>query len=68
MVFSTAARLTADAAQAEDIAQDVFLKAYQNFDMLKESPSPGGWLKTVARNLTLNHSPGTAAAGASSPT
>jgi RNA polymerase sigma-70 factor (ECF subfamily) len=55
MVFSTAARLTGDKAQAEDIAQDVFIKAYQSFDMLRESPSPGGWLKTVARNLTLNH-------------
>jgi RNA polymerase sigma-70 factor (ECF subfamily) len=55
MVFSTAARLTGDPAQAEDIAQDVFIKAYQNFDMLRESPAPGGWLKVVARNLTLNH-------------
>jgi RNA polymerase sigma-70 factor (ECF subfamily) len=55
MVFSTAARLTGDTAQAEDIAQDVFIKAYQNFAMLRESPAPGGWLKTVARNLTLNH-------------
>ena len=55
MVFSTAARLTGDPATAEDIAQDVFIKAYQSFDMLRESPSPGGWLKTVARNLTLNH-------------
>ncbi len=55
MVFSTAARLTGDAAQAEDIAQEVFVKAWQSFDMLRESPTPGGWLKTVARNLTLNH-------------
>ena len=55
MVFSTAARLTGDAAQSEDIAQDVFIKAYENFDMLRESASAGGWLKTVARNLTLNH-------------
>src|SRR3569833_2013816 len=55
MVFSTAVRLTGDAATAEDIAQDVFIKAYQSFDMLRESPSPGGWLKTVTRNLTLNH-------------
>jgi RNA polymerase sigma-70 factor (ECF subfamily) len=55
MVFSTAARLTGDAAQAEDIAQDVFVKAWPSFDMLRESHSAGGWLKTVARNLTLNH-------------
>ena len=55
MVFSTAARLTGDDAQAEDIAQDVFLKAYQSFPMLRESGAAGGWLKTVTRNLTLNH-------------
>ncbi|MBB6092316.1 RNA polymerase sigma-70 factor (ECF subfamily) [Povalibacter uvarum] len=55
MVFSTAARMTGNDAQAEDIAQEVFLKAYENFDQLRESPTAGGWLKTVATNLTLNH-------------
>ncbi|MDP3073322.1 MAG: RNA polymerase sigma factor [Opitutaceae bacterium] len=55
MVFSTAARLTGNAAQAEDIAQDVFLKAYENFHHLATSPTAGGWLKTVATNLSLNH-------------
>lgn len=55
MVFSTAARLTGNDAQAEDLAQETFLKAYEHFDMLRTSPSPGGWLKTVATNLTLNH-------------
>jgi RNA polymerase sigma-70 factor (ECF subfamily) len=55
MVFSTAARLTGNDAQAEDIAQDVFLKAYENFDQLRGSPAAGGWLKTVATRLTLNH-------------
>ncbi len=55
MVFSTAVRLTGNEAQAEDIAQEVFLKAYEGFEQLRSSPSAGGWLKTVARNLTLNH-------------
>ena len=55
MVFSTAARITGNATQAEDIAQEVFLKAYQHFDMLSASPKAGGWLKTVATNLSLNH-------------
>jgi len=55
MVFSTAARLTGDDAQAQDIAQEVFLKAYENFPSLRTSPTAGGWLKTVATNLTLNH-------------
>ncbi len=55
MVFTTAARLVGDDQQAEDIAQEVFLKAYENFGHLGSSPSAGGWLKTVARNLSLNH-------------
>ena len=55
MVFSTAARLSGNDAQAEDIAQEVFLKAYESFDQLRSSPAAGGWLKTVATRLTLNH-------------
>jgi len=55
MVFTTAARLTGDHAQAEDIAQEVFVKANDHFSMLAVSPSAGGWLKTVTRNLSLNH-------------
>lgn len=55
MVFSTAARLTGNDAQAEDIAQEVFLKAFENFALLTVSPSAGGWLKTVATHLSLNY-------------
>ena len=55
MVFTTAARVTGDDRHAEDIAQEVFLKAYENFAHLQVSPSAGGWLKTVSRNLALNH-------------
>jgi RNA polymerase sigma-70 factor (ECF subfamily) len=55
MVFSTAVRLTGNNAQAEDISQEVFLKAYEHFDTIKSSPTAGGWLKTVATNLSLNH-------------
>jgi RNA polymerase sigma-70 factor, ECF subfamily len=55
MVFSTAARLTGNDAAAEDLAQETFLKAYEHFDTLRESPTQGGWLKTVVTNLTLNH-------------
>lgn len=55
MVFSTAMRLVASRAEAEDIAQEVFLKAYERFGELRESPTAGGWLKTVATNMSLNH-------------
>ena len=55
MVFSTAARLAGNDSQAEDIAQEVFLRAYEHYPQLRGSPTAGGWLKTVTTNLTLNH-------------
>lgn len=55
MVYTTAVRLLASPAEAEDVSQDVFLKAFERFDELKASPTAGGWLKTVATNLSLNH-------------
>lgn len=55
MVYTTAFRLTANHAESQDIAQEVFLKAYERFDSLHGNPAVGGWLKTVATNLSLNH-------------
>ena len=55
MVFSTAARLSGNDAQAEDIAQEVFLRAHRKFDELRDNPKAPGWLKTVATNLTFSH-------------
>jgi RNA polymerase sigma-70 factor (ECF subfamily) len=55
MVYTTAARLLGDETQAEDIAQEVFIKAYERWDDLRTSPAAGGWLKTVATNMSINH-------------
>jgi RNA polymerase sigma-70 factor, ECF subfamily len=55
MVFTTAARLAGNDAQAQDISQEVFVKAYEHFDHLRGSETAGGWLKTVATNLSLNY-------------
>ncbi len=55
MVFATAVRLLGNSADAEDIAQAVFLKAYERFAEISGSPTAGGWLRTVATNLCLNH-------------
>lgn len=55
MVYSTAARLLGNDADAQDISQTVFLKAYESFAALAQSPTAGGWLKTVTTNLCLNH-------------
>jgi RNA polymerase sigma-70 factor, ECF subfamily len=55
MVYSTAMRIVGNDAQAQDIAQDVFLKAFEHFERLRTSPTIGGWLKTVTTNHCLNH-------------
>ncbi len=55
MVFATAVRLLGNQADAEDMAQTVFLRAFERFGQLANSSSAPGWLKTVTRNACLNH-------------
>ncbi len=51
MVFSTATRLLGNDAEAQDVAQEAFLRAWNHFADLSGSATAGGWLKTVTRNL-----------------
>lgn len=55
MVFATAVRLLGNRSEAEDVAQTVFMRAFQRFQELGSSPEAPGWLKTVTRNVCLNH-------------
>ena len=55
MVFAVAVRLLGNAAEAEDVAQTVFLKAFERFGEIEASPARAGWLKTVTTNACLNH-------------
>jgi RNA polymerase sigma-70 factor (ECF subfamily) len=55
MVFATAVRLLGRAGDAEDIAQTVFMRAFERFAEIGESATAAGWLKTVTTNLCLNH-------------
>ncbi len=55
VVFATAVRLLGRAAEAEDVSQTVFLKAFQRFGEIGGSPAAAGWLRTVTTNLCLNH-------------
>ena len=55
MVFATAVRLLGNPVEAEDVAQTVFLRAFQRFDAIGTSPAAAGWLKTVTKNVCLNH-------------
>ncbi len=55
MVFATAVRLLGNAPEAEDVAQTVFLRAFERFAVISTSSAAAGWLKTVTTNLCLNH-------------
>jgi RNA polymerase sigma-70 factor (ECF subfamily) len=55
LVFATAVRLLGNRREAEDVAQTVFLKAFQHFDQVRDHPGAAAWLKTVATNECLNH-------------
>lgn len=55
MVYATALRLLGNPAEAEDVAQTVFLRAFERFSDLDGNRSAPGWLKTVATNECLNH-------------
>ncbi len=55
MVFATAVRLLGNPAEAEDVSQTVFLRAYERFAAIGGSGAAAGWLKTVTTNLCLNH-------------
>ena len=55
MVYAVAVRLLANEAEAEDVAQTVFLRAYERFEDLQGEATVPGWLKTVTTNLCLNH-------------
>ena len=54
LVFGTAIRLLGNRRDAEDVAQTVFLKAFERFEEIGPSPGAAAWLKTVTTNLCLN--------------
>lgn len=55
MVYTTALRLLGREAEAEDAAQEAFLKAFERRAQVQGMENPGGWLRAVTKNLCLNH-------------
>lgn len=49
------ARKTGDATAADDLAQEVFMAAFNRFPDLTQSPRPMAWLKVVARNKAVDY-------------
>ncbi len=62
-VFRYAYRLSGCAATAEDIAQEVFLRAFRSLHQLRDEAAAGGWLLVIARNEFLRHCRRRAASG-----
>lgn len=54
-VYRYAYRLSSCAATAEDITQEVFLRAFRSLHQLRSEAAASGWLLAIARNEFLRH-------------
>ena len=54
-LFSLIVRLVRDAAQAEDLAQDVFVKAIRALQSYDPARKFSSWLFKIAHNTTIDH-------------
>lgn len=52
-VYALALALLRDAHEAQDVAQDVFVRVWENAPAYRSQGAPMAWLLTVARNLSL---------------
>jgi RNA polymerase sigma-70 factor, ECF subfamily len=50
LVFRYAYRLSGNATAAEDVAQEVFLRAFRNLHQLRDAGAAKGWLLVITRN------------------
>lgn len=48
-------RLTGTLSEAEDMAQEAFVRAYRALDRFEGRATPRAWLYRIAHNLCLNH-------------
>ncbi len=54
-VYSLCARMLGDAAQAEEVTQDVFVRAWEKLPQFRSESAFGTWLHRVAVNVVLSH-------------
>lgn len=53
-VYSVALRVLGQSADAEDVSQDTFLRAFERLDLYDDSRSFRNWLLKIASNLAIN--------------
>jgi RNA polymerase sigma-70 factor (sigma-E family) len=54
IVFRTAYLITGDRAEAEDLTQEAFLRAYERWSTVSTLDRPQAWLQRVVVNLALS--------------
>jgi len=54
VVFNVCFRILGERREAEDLAQEAFMRAYQRLDSFDAERAFGPWMKRVAANLCLN--------------
>ena len=53
-LYSAALRMTRNAADAEDLVQETYLKAYRGFDRFEEGTNLRAWLYRILTNTFIN--------------
>jgi len=54
-VYSLCLRMAGNAEDAEDLAQESFIRAYQNLESFKGESGFGPWLYRLASNICIDH-------------
>jgi RNA polymerase sigma-70 factor (ECF subfamily) len=54
-IYSLVARMVQDPALAEDLAQEVFIKAFRRLDTYDPQRKLSSWLFKIAHNTTIDH-------------
>lgn len=54
-VYGTTLRLTKSPEQAKDLAQDIFMRVWENREKMKGVQNPQSYIYILSRNLVLNH-------------
>ena len=54
-LYNTGYRLTRNAADAEDLVQETYLKAYRHYDKFQEGTNLKAWLFKIMKNTFINN-------------